>query len=165
MKIKTKQHLIDFLTEEIKWRKLELSHFKLLIDSNQQKLPRQQALLRLAMTMLYAHWEGFIKKGASAYLEYIANKKIPYQQLATPFQAIILKNHYRDDLASPKISKLIDILKIICNQPDKSLSTKGIIDTGSNLNSERFKEIIFCLGLDYSLYITQEHLIDIICYI
>jgi len=160
MKIRTTEHLIDFLNEEIKWRKLEISYFKNLIDSSQKKKSQHQALLRLAPAMLYAHWEGFIKKGAHAYLEYIANKRIPYQQLATSFQAIILKHHYRDDLASLKTSKLINIIKVICNQSDKSLPTKNIIDTGANLNSERFKEIILCLGLDYALYATKENFID-----
>ena len=41
-----------------------------------------------------------------------------------------------------------------------TLPYKGAIDTESNLSSTVLKEIIWCLGLDYSPYETSEKIID-----
>ncbi len=41
-----------------------------------------------------------------------------------------------------------------------SIPFKNAINTESNLSSKVFKEIIWCLGVDYSFYETKEKFID-----
>ncbi|MBD2666493.1 MAE_28990/MAE_18760 family HEPN-like nuclease [Richelia sinica] len=64
MKIRTVEQLSDILARELAWRKVELSALKSLIDSKSFASGKRKALLRSGITILYAHWEGFVKVAA-----------------------------------------------------------------------------------------------------
>ena len=66
MKLRTVENLIDFLNEDIAWRKKELSSLKNNILQANVKL--RLTAIRAGVVLLYAHWEGFIKRSAEAYL-------------------------------------------------------------------------------------------------
>ena len=91
-KIRTLEQLSDKLAEELVWRKKELSILKSLIDSKSFESAKRNALLRSGITMLYAHWEGFVKVAANSYLEFVAMQKLPYNQLANNFIALAMKD-------------------------------------------------------------------------
>ncbi len=72
MNIRTVDQLNEFLSGEIIWRKKELTALRSLVESAKSSTDKQNALIRSGMTVLYAHWEGFVKAAASAYLEFVA---------------------------------------------------------------------------------------------
>ncbi len=138
-----------WLDEEISWRRKELIVYrKLIANSNAGE---EQAILRGAFTVLYAHWEGFIKKSGDKYIEYVRIRKLDYGQLSKNFVAIAVKNLLQQGGASQKIHDHIEIIDLLVNNINTraKFPKKEIIDAESNLKVDVFKNIILTLGLDY----------------
>ena len=120
------------------------------------------ALIRSGVTMLYAHWEGFIKAAASAYLKFVYNQRLAYNQVTTNFIALGMRGQLQSASHTIKASVLNPIAEFFvsglssrCDFPHEDA-----IKTFSNLSSTVFKEIVHTLNFDYSLYATKEKLID-----
>jgi hypothetical protein len=94
MTIRTFEQLNTALSEELAWRKRELTGLKFLVE----KPPRggsQTILLRAAIALLYAHWEGFIKAASNAYLEFVSFQRLKNSQLAKNFLALSVRSVLR----------------------------------------------------------------------
>lgn len=161
MKIRTLEQLSDKLSEELAWRKKELSILKSLIDSKSFESGRRKVLLRSGVTMLYAHWEGFVKVSANSYVEFVAMQKLAYNQLANNFIALAMK----DQLDEAKDTKKATIYNEVAEFFMTRLNERSVIKyefriATSNLSASVFKEIISMLGLDYSLYESKEVFIN-----
>ncbi|WRH67859.1 MAG: MAE_28990/MAE_18760 family HEPN-like nuclease [Planktothrix sp. GU0601_MAG3] len=92
MKIRTLEQLNKQLSDKLVWRKKELSSLKAMIDWKSPSLDQRNVLLRSGITILYAHWEGFIKVAANSYLEFVAMQRLPYNQLSNNFIALAMKD-------------------------------------------------------------------------
>jgi len=162
MTIRTLEQLDDYLSEEIIWRKKELSILRSIIESEKPQKDKQNVLIRSGITVLYAHWEGFIKSASSAYLEFVAMKRLPYSDLTANFIALCIKSKLKTALKSNKASVYAKIAEFFLTGISKKskIPFKKSIDTKSNLSSKLFKEIVYTLNLDYSCYILKEKLID-----
>ena len=160
MKIRTIDELQDYIDKELSWRRKDLSA----IRSNifEARKFAKDAALRAGIAMLYAHWEGFIKNIATAYLSYVSLQKKYYYELKENFLAISVKNSLREFDETKKSSRHNSIIKDI-RQLEKKRSNipyENIIKTNSNLNSVIFMEIMETIGLDYSKYESNFKLID-----
>ncbi|MFM5889533.1 MAG: MAE_28990/MAE_18760 family HEPN-like nuclease [Dolichospermum sp.] len=161
MKIRTLEQLSDKLAQELAWRKKELSILKSLIDSKSSETAKRNALLRSGITMLYAHWEGFVKVSANSYVEFVAMQKLSYNQLANNFIALAMK----DQLDQAKETEKATIYNEVAEFFMTRLNERSVIKyefriTTSNLSSSVFKEIICMIGLDYSFYESKEVLMN-----
>jgi len=161
MKIRSLLELNDAISQELSWRKKELSTLSILLQKRREH--EKPVLLRSAIPILYAHWEGFVKNAATYYLQYVSRKKVKYSKLQSNFIALACKSAIQESLKSNKILLLKQVVEfIIHNQEDVSkIPYLGVIDTESNLNSDVFKNIIHQLGLKYDdYYLTKELSID-----
>jgi hypothetical protein len=161
MKIRTVEQLSDKLAEELAWRKIELSALKALIDLKSFSPGKKNALLRSGVTMLYAHWEGFIKVAANTYLEFVAMQGLPYNKLSNNFIALAMKDKLEQANQTNKATIYNEVAEFFITK----LAERSVIKyenriATSNLSSSVFKEIVCMLGLDYSLYESKEVLID-----
>jgi hypothetical protein len=91
MKIRTLEHLNKRLSDDLAWRKKEISDLKSLIETKSFSPSKHNAVLRSGVTLLYAHWEGYIKTAATSYLEFVARQKLTYDELAINFVAVAMK--------------------------------------------------------------------------
>lgn len=164
MKIRTESQFCGCVDEDLIWRKKELTQIKFLLDSSRNRADQRAVLLRGAVTLLYAHWEGFIKTAGMAYLEYVASQRLRFDQLAPNFLALAARNIINSGIGARKIDIHLTITQFFlsglgerCNLPYKD---KDGITTGSNLSSEILREIVDTLGLDFSPYSMRTHLID-----
>lgn len=160
MKIRTKEEFQDAVDSETSWRKKELSAINSNISSA-RKFSKNTAL-RAGIAMLYAHWEGLVKKVASYYLEYVSFQNLTYGELKTNFLAISIKEELKMFDSSNKATIHNQIVRRIKKkQNEKSkIPYENIIKTNSNLNSLIFVEIMETIGLDYSQYQTSFNMID-----
>lgn len=164
MKIRTSTQLSDTLSRELSWRKTELSELRSLIDKSQSSNSKYtKLLLRSAIALLYAHFEGYIKKAGNHYLEYVRMQRLKYDELSDIFFTIALKQRFLFHYGSKKYSPFNEVTHFLRNSTGESakFDHKSIIDTESNLSSPVFKEIVFTLGLDYSIFEGSEKLIDV----
>jgi len=162
MTIRTLEQLSDSLARDLVWRKKELADLKSLIETSRVASSKEKALLRSGITILYAHWEGFVKAAASNYLEHIAMKRLRYDELSSNFVALALKAKLSQVNESNKATIFTEAMDFIrLELKERSIIPyKDIIRTGSNLSSSILREITCVLGIDYSLYETKQVLID-----
>jgi len=114
------------------------------------------------VTMLYAHWEGFVKKIGTCYLEFVARKKLKHDELPSHFLASAIGGLVRNVSVSSKIQPCLDVVEFfrsLSGSPSR-LNWKSGVNTKSNLKASVFQEIVTTLGLDYSRFLTKEKLID-----
>jgi hypothetical protein len=161
MKIHKEEQLSDKLAEELAWRKIELSALKAMINLKSLSPVKNKALLRSGITMLYAHWEGFIKVSANSYLEFVAMQNLSYKQLSNNFIALSMKDKLDQANQINKATIYNEIAEFFLTRMGERISIKyrNRITT-SNLSSSVFKDIVYMLGLDYSFYESKETIID-----
>ena len=86
MSIRTLIELGEFLDSELSWRKKELTTLRFLVRRTRRH--EVNALLRAAICMLYAHWEGFVKAAATGYVCYVNTRRLKYRELSPNFVAL-----------------------------------------------------------------------------
>ena len=158
-KIVAIEELVDVIDGDLSWRKKEL---KLLKDKIPAKdSPEQRAVLRSAIPILYAHWEGFAKKSCEGYLEFVSNREIKHKELKHQFIALSLRRELNKveiktiEERTRAVSYLIECLEEKANIP-----TTNVIQTKSNLRYSVFCEIIYILGIDIKVFEKQETVIN-----
>jgi len=159
----------DFLDRDLAWRKKEISQLFMILSRSESKNVVGKSMILL----LYAHWEGFIKKSSKCYLKYVSDKNINLQALTSNFEAIMLKRFARDciDSDSKNLSRefaLMDKQRKSANRPFKiSLDVNNefdtdFIDTQYNLSSKVLESIIQIIGMEYNEAIkTREQYVDV----
>lgn len=157
--IHTKEELVDGIEKELSWRKKELKVFK---DSVPTEFsPKQTALLRCAIPIIYAHWEGFVKHSCELYLEYVSNRNEVLKKLKPQFIAIALRNSIQAQEIN-KISERTKAVEYILNNLELSatIPTKNIIKTKSNLKFEVFRDICHLLCISIEEFEKKKAMID-----
>lgn len=162
MAIRTKEQLLDKVDNEMSWRLKEIHDLKVIASSSFVSKLRKKVLFRTGVALLYAHWEGFIKCTGSYYLEYVSFQRLPINKLKNNFVTLIYKNKIDESYKSGKYSILDPIIETLIdkNTTRAKVPFKSIVQTKSNLSSVVLKEIIWCLGFDYSNFATKEYFID-----
>lgn len=159
-KIHTQQQLQSRLDDEYGWRLKEIHLLKRI--AGRQDAENQSACIRANIVMLYAHWEGFIKACAEAYLQYVTAQRTLMRDLTDNFIALALRSKLRlfetrsmhDDCRA--VGAILSSLSERAHVP-----TGDQIKTRSNLKFEVFNEICTVVGIDSSPYATRERLIDV----
>jgi len=161
MKLRTAEQLSDRLSQDLAWRKKELSEVKSLVETKSFSPSKQNVLIRSGICILYANWEGFVKLAANSYLEYVRLQKLHYRELANNFLALAMKEKLKDAQETNKPSLYIPVCNFFLDELDQRCKLpEDAISTASNLSSSIFREINCILGLDFSLYSTKSRLID-----
>jgi RiboL-PSP-HEPN len=138
----------------------EIANLKLAVK--QQTSLSEKTLVRAGITLLYAHWEGFVKAAAQAYLDFVNTQGLRYEELRDCFVALGVKKRL-GELVEAKRSAVhvaaIDFIRTAMGDRAE-LKTKSAIDTESNLNSAVFENIAATIGLETAAYEARFHLID-----
>jgi MAE_28990/MAE_18760-like HEPN len=150
MSLRSAAQLEIHLDRALAWRKKELTSLKFVVTS--AAAAAQPVLLRAALGLLYAHWEGYIKDSASAYVRHAADQALPLRNLTPNFLTMALQG---------KIRRLRDAERLVAQLPFVELLRGGLADiakiqwsqvvkTRANLKSVVFREIVVSLGLDFT---------------
>ncbi len=144
--IRTLESLYEYIEKEYAWRIIELSNYRSFVLQAKEK--NLDALLRGSVTLLYAHWEGFIKKCADYYYSYVINLNYPLSELNNSFISIALRGEMESLTTSKKLKVHNDIIKVFYREKDKKpkFSSNSPIKT-SNLNYGVFEDVCILLGL------------------
>ena len=162
-KIRTPNDLSDRLSEDLAWRKIELSAIKGLIERREFELQKNKVLTRSGIAILYAHWEGYIKCAATAYLEFVSMQRdLIYFDLTDNFIAIAMKSRLDKAASSKQATIHNEVIKFLLESMEERIKipTEGVITTGSNLSSDVLRQILALLGIDYQPYEMKQVLID-----
>lgn len=162
MSIRTVEHLYDHLSGEIAWRRKELTDVRTLIETKSFTRSKRDALIRAGVALLYAHWEGFIKAAATAYLEFISKQGMRYDELSSNIIAISVKGKLNDAAGANKAAVHTKVVDFFLNDLSNkcTIPFKTVVNTKANLSSTVLQNILAMLGLDYAFYETKAKLID-----
>lgn len=158
---RTEQMLVDNLDNDLAWRIKELSIIKNKIP--QAKNNEQEALIRAGVTILYAHWEGFVKNAAECYLNFVSLRRLKHNELQSCFLALCLKSKI-NELNTNKFELQQAAVDFLLNELEKRayVPYEGVIETKSNLKFWVFRDICIIIGVDYKKYQLKEKAIDIL---
>ena len=70
MKIRSTEELINYLDDDLAWRRKEIIELRAVARSAKEK--KADVHVRAGIAMLYAHWEGFVKNASNAYVIFVS---------------------------------------------------------------------------------------------
>ena len=160
-KIRTASHLQELLDDEFSWRLKELHDIRSAARAA-AGATSQKTFIRAGVALLYAHWEGFVKAGADAYVNYLSCSGLRHTDLRSCFIALALKRHIHGFLSSTSSAATVKTLEVIVAElaGPARLPIRNSVDTRSNLSSVVFTDILGWLGFNEQQYSTKFHLID-----
>lgn len=163
MKIRTESELFNKVDEELSWRKADLTRLRALILKNENTLV-SQTLLRAAVPIIYAHWEGFIKETSIAYLNFLSIRGLKFSEQSTGILALHIKaNYFTKSSLHSEFERAVQLIDFIENQISSRSNLKSIpnaINTKSNLDSKVLMEITQIFDIDYSKFEAYSTFID-----
>ena len=160
MRIRSLTQLTEYLEEELAWRKRELTTLRFMLGS--RRAHERQLLLRAALCVLYAHWEGFVRAAATGYLSFVATRGLRFRELTPNFVARGLRSEILQAGQSnrPTIHTALTTRLMLGLSEPASMDWENSVETRSNLGSENLNEILCLLGLDNESYRSKQVLLD-----
>ena len=80
----------DELVEDLAWRKREMINLSFAVEAESTDL-QKSVLVRAGISLLCAHWEGYIRHAANAYIMLISSQKIKVKELKDNFLTLKMK--------------------------------------------------------------------------
>jgi hypothetical protein len=158
MKIKSQTLLEDKISEDILWRKKELTN--IIFDYKKYSEKKEDYYWRIGVIFIYSHWEGFIKNASLFYLNYISQKGYKISELKNNFNVLFLQ-YKQQDFKSKKYTTYDKFIKIVENKDQKFyVIPEDVINTTSNLNFETLLEILQQLNIDKKEFELREKYIE-----
>jgi hypothetical protein len=151
----------DYVDNEFAWRHKEMIDMSIVIKQTSDP-GIKRALLRAALPLLYAHWEGFIKKASEALINFVAEQRLRHDELATCFWVLGVRGdlHVLSESGNAKDAAAA-LEKILLSGARRARFTaKGNVSTDSNLSSRVLERIASTIGVDYSVFEPSAPLID-----
>lgn len=161
MKIRTANELFDRIAADQAWRKKEVTIFAAQVSESRGVI--RAALLRPAIALLYAHWEGFIKNTVHYYLVYLSEQKVPLDSLRDEIVARCMRARIGAAANSKRISPHIEVIKHFRDDgsnPARIPILRSDVDTASNLTFGVLTDLLSSIGCATDEYDSYEGLID-----
>lgn len=160
MNIRSIYELEDYLDKDLAWRKKEFTTIKFMIKSSRKH--EIQILKKTAITLLYSHWEGYLKNSSQAYLCYLNHLAPRYCDLKENFVQLSLAEKFSSGFSIKKYNSQRDIYNYITGALNECLKIdeKRVVDTESNLKYQVLCNIMGQIGLDNQLFELKENFID-----
>lgn len=158
--LRTPSGLQDVLDEDFSWRLKELADMKSIVRSSNQIMRR--TIIRAGIPIIYAHWEGFVKKSAESYVEFVSLQGLKSDDLSDSFVALSLKRHLGEAESTGKAKAFKNVISIMRRKFEEkaTFNLSKVIDTESNLGSTVFSNILCAIGVPTRNYETRYNLID-----
>lgn len=145
----TRESLVDLLDADIGWRRLELSALR--TARLRATGPAEATAARAAVTLAYAHWEGYVITSGRVLLSYVTGLRLKYEDLSDPYLALCLAAKLgQADQSVSKIRRHIDVVVTLRRSADQARfpAPERAIQGDGNLKSDKFDDIVTRLALD-----------------
>ncbi len=162
MRISTVDQFLDKVSAERIWRIREISLLRSQCFAQDLSEPVAKAMRRSFIPIAYAHWEGFVKKTANYYLEFVAMQGLRLCDLNSSFMSLYLWKECASSLSRGKASSLVDVCDVLLARGTHRVRIhyKDVISTNSNLDSKTLLDICSTLGLSFEIFKTKTLFID-----
>jgi hypothetical protein len=159
VKIRVIAELLNALDTALAWRKQEITNVRFLVAKARDH--DKPMLKRLAVLILYAHWEGFAKQAGEYYLQLVERQGLAYEELQSNFLALGGRNAIREAGQSKRMQLYINVVEFATfNQGNKAkFPYKGAFDLEDNLNSDVLTNLLTTIGVVCDDFFTSRFLI------
>ena len=163
MRIRTATQFVSELDAELAWRLQEIAAVRQSIRGA-PGTAAENASLRAAIPLLYAHWEGFVKQSAIMYADLITSQGLTYSQIKPCFRGLEAHSYIK---SLDQIVRRLFATSEIVERLDQISSDTAVLPLESyigqvgNLNYDMFDQIARFLGVDTSTYLAKKNLIDV----
>jgi len=160
MKIRTISILQDCLDKEFSWRIKEISQLKNSARTSRSSM--QKAVIRGGVPLLYAHWEGFVKRACEYYVDFVSHQRLTLDELESNFVVLGLKKYLQTIVSSRKTKVNIEVVDFFRKNMNQRAEIRlpSAINTESNLSSSVFENIAMSVGIDPDRYKSRYNFID-----
>ena len=149
-----------FLDDQLSWRKRELTTIRAIIQKSRRH--ETDIIIRSAICLLYAHWEGFVSNAAKAYVSYVVLQNFRLRDLTPNFIALGLRSDIQEAGRSNKPILHTQLTEKVLNGSMERFRVdwETAITTSSNLKIDVLSEILCVLGIDPKIYMARKPIID-----
>jgi MAE_28990/MAE_18760-like HEPN len=163
MKIRTVDELQTRIDAERIWRIREISALRSQCFIKNDSAAVSKAIRRSFVPIAYAHWEGFVKKSAHYYLEFVAMQGLSLKELNSQFKSMYLMQKCSTNLSLSKSHSLIEVIETVMGESKGAvkINYQDVISTNWSLNSDVLKDICDSLGLNYKQFESKRFFIDV----
>ncbi len=157
---RTTTQFVGALERALAWRKKELTDLKFTVSDARSQ--RQPMLLRAALCLLYAHWEGFIRDAATEYIRFVGSQGLLLQDVAINFVALGFRSDIFVAGGSRRFTLHMELVDKVLNDQHRPFAPQwnDAVETGANLDSRRLADILCLVGVDPTAYLSKGHLLD-----
>lgn len=158
----TPAELEDAVRAELAWRKKELLQLALQIKAAPSWALAMQ--IRSGITLLYAHWEGFVQGAGELLVDFVAKQGLRNDELAPGYLAIAFSKELRAirDAEKSLMPEIQFAQSLVTNYGEPArLIPKGSVPTAANLSWSQFRMVAARLHLRTGPFELLRHLIDL----
>lgn len=154
--------LSDELTREFTWRLREIHQLRSAIED--VAVRDKESVIRASFVLLYAHWEGFMKRSTQLFFDYLVKMNRPVRELHVGAKVVCIRRELLHSMSVGGRSNesVIRLLNLVASSDDKKLSrrnTRDMVDT-SNMNFAEFADLCVLFGFDALEFEEHRDLID-----
>lgn len=159
----TEADISDQMSQDRTWRLKEISDLKDAAKRADSGL--QRALLRSMTPICYAHFEGHVRFAARKYLEYVALRKLRYEDLIPQFQHnLFLPRLDALSVNRTSVAQRCELIEEILNASSRQFSrpNQDLVNTKSNLSFEVLRDICLVCGVSSKGFDDKADFLDIL---
>ena len=153
------EELSDALSRDRVWRLKEISSVLKLAQVPKLGIVESEFYCRGGAALFYAHWEGFIKRAATTFLQYVAYQRPALQEMADFLLCSFVQERIADLAQRDRVLEVAGML-LRSSATKPKMNYKGVIDTESNLPSNVFRRILEQVGVPVDEFETRLRAID-----
>ena len=160
MRIRSRYELTQHLESQLSWRKHELTTIRAIIEKS---LDNEKAvLLRGAVCLLYAHWEGYISTAAKAYISFVVSRQLKLQDLTPNFVGLSLRAEIRETGQSnnPELYTQLSEKMTSDLTEEFNVDSESVINAKSNLKVDVLGGILSQVGIESDSYLAKRPIVD-----
>ena len=119
-------------------------------------------LLRGAVCLLYAHWEGFISIAAKAYVSFVVSRQLKLQDLNPNFVGLSLRTEIQETGQSNKPELYTQLSKKMTSDltEEFDVDSESVINAKSNLKVDVLRGILSQVGIESDSYLAKRPIVD-----
>lgn len=159
-------NLVESVLEEIlnnlDQRRLEITNLRRVVQNYIDK-PLKATAIRMAIPMLYAQWEGYVREVCQLYLEFIETSGTKIRELRADLLAYLWTSVLKPlsgGLDFMRKKNVAELAHTCMENPVKFAENERMINTKSNLNYDVLLDISNHLCLDISTLIPLKNHLD-----
>lgn len=151
--------ILEEITENLDKRRLEITNLRRVLLNYADKSLEKTAV-RMAIPLLYANWEGYVREVCQLYLEFIEASGIRIRELMPGLLGYLWTSALKPITGGLNFERKKVVAELALNSMENPVcfaDSERIINTKSNLNFDILMDIAAHLCLDNNAFIPLKH--------